>query len=74
MVRATIKRTRRRSGTADLLVVVVSLEVDRLTELAHALAERARDLGQALGAQHHQSDGAEEQEMDWTLDSHYLPG
>lgn len=54
------------------MLVLVGLGVQRLAELAHALAQRACQLGQALGAEHHQGDGAEEQQMDGTLDSHSL--
>ncbi len=53
---------------------MLGADVDRLAELAHALAERARQLGQALGAEHHEGDGAEEQQVDGALDSHFRSG
>src|SRR6202042_2711383 len=48
---ASDDQTHRRtvSAAADLLLLVVRVQVDRLAELAHALAERTRDLREALG-------------------------
>lgn len=52
------------------MLVVVRLQIDRLAKLAHALAERPSQFRQALGAEHHQGDHTEEQQVDRTLDSH----
>jgi hypothetical protein len=46
------------------------LLVHGLAKLAHAFAEGARDFRQALGAQHEQRDSADEQQMNWALDTH----
>ena len=46
--------------------------VDRLPKLADALAKRSRQLGQALGAQHHQGNRTQKEKMYGTLDSHNL--
>jgi len=56
------------------MLVVVGVDVDCLAELAHALAERARHFGEALGTEHQQRDGAEEQQVDGTVDSHNKSG
>ena len=53
---------------------MVRAHVDRLAELANALAERAGQLGEAPGAEHHQGDGPQEQQVDRTLDSHCRSG
>src|SRR5439155_12070160 len=39
-------------------------------ELAHRLAERARERGQALGAEHDQRHGGDEDQVDGVLDAH----
>lgn len=50
--------------------VLLRAEVERLAELADALAERAGETGQALGAEDEQGDDGDEGEMDRTLDAH----
>ena len=52
-------------------VGIVPAEVDRLAELANPLAERTGQLGEALGAEHHQRDDREEKQVDRALDSHF---
>ena len=46
---------------------------DGLAKLAHALAERAGELGQALGTEHDERDDGDEQQMDGVLDAHGHP-
>jgi hypothetical protein len=53
-----------------LVLVVVRLGVESLAKLAHSLAERARQLGQTLGAKNYQGHSGQKQQMDGTLDSH----
>ena len=53
-----------------LLLLVVHGAVYRRAELRHALAKRAGESGQALGAKHNQRNRPQEQQMNRALDSH----
>jgi len=57
------------AGPSPLAIFALSAGVQRLAELAHALAERASQLRQAPGAEHDQGDEREEQQVYGALDA-----
>src|SRR5437660_2498532 len=46
------------------------LAADRLLEAAHPRAQRAPELRQPLGAEHHQQDREQKREVDWIVEAH----
>ena len=60
---------RARAGRSSSSVVFCGL-AHRLAELTHALAERAGQIGQALGAEHDQRHRGDEDQVYWIVDSH----
>src|SRR3954462_5529756 len=52
------------AGFERVAILVALLAADRFLELAHAVADRAADLGELLRAEHDQRDGEDDDELE----------